>query len=106
MSNRLQSCGRSHSAIVTSAPASRRADSSGGRSSSRLRAAAAVTNAIVGLLIISGSGPVYAVDVSVAPWSRLLHANGGANNENHQDPIGRRRGFAPVAGGFRKHHHV
>src|ERR1044072_2934385 len=51
MSNWLQSCGRSQSAIVTSAPALRRADSSGGRSSSRLRAAAAVTNAIVGLLI-------------------------------------------------------
>src|SRR6185295_11326687 len=51
MSKRLQSCGRSHSAIVTSAPALRSADSSGGRSSSTARAATAVTNAMVGLLI-------------------------------------------------------
>src|SRR5687767_1964595 len=51
MSNRLQSRGRSHSAIVTSAPAVRSADSKGGRSSSAVRAAAAVTNAMVGLLI-------------------------------------------------------
>src|SRR5688500_6423633 len=53
MSNRLQSCERSHSAITTSAPALRRADSSGGKSSSRLRAASAVAGAIVGLLIFS-----------------------------------------------------